>query len=76
MFEVQALCGRGRIFDFNGLEEGVPLDNLVALGHAQLCVGIVGGFLDDELPVAEGFTMLEDGRVGRGAAKVCLRGKW
>lgn len=72
VLEVQALCGRGRILDFNGLEEGVSLDNLVALGHAQLCVGIVGGLLGDELPVAEGLAMLEDGRVGRGAAVVCL----
>ena len=67
MFQIEALGSRWRIFDFDGFEEGISLDDLFTFDHAQLRVGIVGRLLDDELPVAESFAVLENGSVRRGA---------
>ncbi|KAF2826569.1 hypothetical protein CC86DRAFT_32240, partial [Ophiobolus disseminans] len=70
--DVEALCGRRGVVDLDGLEEGVALDDALAFRHAQLRVGVGGGLADDELPVAQGLAVLENGRVGRGAAVVGL----
>lgn len=76
VLQVEPLSGRRRILDLNGLQKGIPLDDALALGHAQLGVGIVGGLADDELPVAKGLAVLQNRRVCRGAAVVCLDIVW
>ena len=72
VLDVEALCGRRRILDLDGLEEGVALDDLFAFCHAQFRVRIARRLLDDDFPVAQGFAVLENGSVCRGAAVVCL----
>jgi hypothetical protein len=73
VLDIQPFCRRGSIVDLDGLQEGISLDDALTLGHAQLRVRIVRGLLYDELPIAEGFAVLEHGRVRRGAAVVCLK---
>ena len=72
VLDVEAFSGRGRVVDLDGLEEGIALDDALALGHAQLRVGVGGGLFGDQPPVAQGLAVLEHGRVGRGAAVVGL----
>lgn len=72
MFDIEAFCCRGSIFNFDGLEESVALDNLLAVGEADLCQSIVGCLLYDQFPVTEGLVMLQNGSVGGSAAVVCL----
>ena len=51
MLQVQAFSCRGCVLHFDSLEEGITLDNLLAVGQTNFCGGIAGGLLDDYLPI-------------------------
>ena len=73
MLEIETFGCRRRILDLDGLEKGISLHDLFAIRQAQLCELVIGRFLDDELPVAKSFSMVQDGSVRRGPAVECLQ---